>query len=570
MGSFCLRSLSAFLAVFGGLKLLQATPQHLGDSSQGVHPLSTDAFFRAFEDSTLEQARADCMGGEKVQQNYGAKSHTRSVSKMSNGYFYGMMMSYLKNMCRVSEKKSDSSAPTLESILSVTPDTKYALDTLRHYKSGRTFPALQKTQDYLIQNYALMLPLGMLESSGMFNEGRDKSASNVSSETTEAGLFQVSYNSRNLGKGVLNNVYKELMAEYQNGDSPMCMRDIYSINQRASKNSASYGSGEGRRFQDAMKKCPAMATDYMAALLRVNHKHNGPLNRKEARPRESCIQVMEGLKEKFQHSCKGLEATIAGFPSDPNAQKHFAINDNPELVESGGNINPLVSPGAYRGALEDEQSYGDQRVADLEKQLSSPDITADEADSIREELAKQKARNAEIGEALKSDPELLRQSKDQAERLDKEIAAELRNNQTELARANTQKSELQAKVKDLEERVKTDPSLKEELEKAKVELEATEEKLIELQENRAALEVLKKENESELKKIEEAKKAALERIGGEMKLLQEEISKLEEELKALKEDPDQTDTVAQKEKELVDKKKKLSELKAELDKFNKI
>jgi hypothetical protein len=39
-----------------------------------------------------------------------------------------------------------------------------------------------------------MMGLGMRESSGQHCEGRDMSADNVSSDTAEAGLFQMSWN----------------------------------------------------------------------------------------------------------------------------------------------------------------------------------------------------------------------------------------------------------------------------------------------------------------------------------------------------------------------------------------
>ena len=42
---------------------------------------------------------------------------------------------------------------------------------------------------------SLLLGLGMRESSGNYSEGRDMSASNVTGDTAEAGLFQQSWNS---------------------------------------------------------------------------------------------------------------------------------------------------------------------------------------------------------------------------------------------------------------------------------------------------------------------------------------------------------------------------------------
>ena len=42
--------------------------------------------------------------------------------------------------------------------------------------------------------FALMIGLGMRESSGKYYEGRDVSATNTTSDTCEAGLFQMTWN----------------------------------------------------------------------------------------------------------------------------------------------------------------------------------------------------------------------------------------------------------------------------------------------------------------------------------------------------------------------------------------
>jgi len=52
--------------------------------------------------------------------------------------------------------------------------------------------------------FVLLFGLGMRESSGNCFEGRDISASNTSSETAEAGLFQQSYNSFSASPDLLN------------------------------------------------------------------------------------------------------------------------------------------------------------------------------------------------------------------------------------------------------------------------------------------------------------------------------------------------------------------------------
>ena len=45
----------------------------------------------------------------------------------------------------------------------------------------------------LRRSFALLLGLGMRESSGRYCEGRDRSANNTGADTAEAGLFQMSF-----------------------------------------------------------------------------------------------------------------------------------------------------------------------------------------------------------------------------------------------------------------------------------------------------------------------------------------------------------------------------------------
>lgn len=181
---FVIRGFSLFLFVLLSPSLLKATglsEVHNNSNGEVASGLSTDAFFRLFESPELKAARAACMGGERFTQSYSGSSHQRTVGRMSNGYFYGMMMSFARNSC-------SSKSGALNEKLKKQAGASVQLDALNHYGSK----VQSMSADPLIQNYSLLLPLGMIESSGMYNEGRDKSANNVSAVTAEAGLFQVS------------------------------------------------------------------------------------------------------------------------------------------------------------------------------------------------------------------------------------------------------------------------------------------------------------------------------------------------------------------------------------------
>jgi len=106
------------------------------------------------------------------------------------GYFQGMAVAYAH---AVTELAANTPAATVMTQPVGTPDR----DVLAWYQPEITALGLgvATPSDRLRVLFALMLGLGMRESSGKYCEGRDTSANNVDGLTAEAGLFQMSYNS---------------------------------------------------------------------------------------------------------------------------------------------------------------------------------------------------------------------------------------------------------------------------------------------------------------------------------------------------------------------------------------
>jgi hypothetical protein len=114
----------------------------------------------------------------------------------------------------------------------------------------------------------VMRVLAGFESSWHWNEGRDTTnATSVTSETIEAGAWQVSANSMNFGKELKDLVKKEV------------------------------GKTDGNSFQKAMKENHPLAMEYVARLLRRTTHHNGPVLRHEIDPwlRRDAVAEFEGL-----------------------------------------------------------------------------------------------------------------------------------------------------------------------------------------------------------------------------------------------------------------------------------
>src|SRR5206468_4462902 len=176
------------------------------------------------------------------------------------GYIKGMALVFARVYCKL--KNGDAAATEMAKAATGTS----AGDTLVHY--AQQFAALKMNNsragaDTLRHLFALMLGLGMRESSGKHCEGRDQSASNVTAETAEAGLFQTSYNARACSPQLLTAIFQQYQA------APSGFIDIFKEGVRCRPADAeNYGSGLGREFQRLSKECPAFAAEFTAVALR--------------------------------------------------------------------------------------------------------------------------------------------------------------------------------------------------------------------------------------------------------------------------------------------------------------
>jgi hypothetical protein len=181
-----------------------------------------------------------------------------------------------------------------------------ARDALAWY--GEEFAALGMTSDVfgvdtLRHLFVLLIGLGMRESSGRYCEGRDRSASNTTAETAEAGLFQTSFNAREASSEL-----PKLFARYS--ASPLGFRDVFREGVRCSaSNWRNYGSGPGVQFQRLSKECPAFAAEFAAVGLRTDCMHWGPIKSKGAEIRPECdsmLKQIQNLMDVSPNLCKAV------------------------------------------------------------------------------------------------------------------------------------------------------------------------------------------------------------------------------------------------------------------------
>jgi peptidoglycan hydrolase-like protein with peptidoglycan-binding domain len=147
--------------------------------------------------------------------------------------------------------------------------------------------------DTLRHLYAFMLGSGMRESSGQHCEGRDQSATNVESDTAEAGLFQTSYNASNASDPDFDNLMDQFIDRRWAG-----FLEVFSIGVSCSSSDwDNYGSGRGAQFQQLCKEAPAFAVETHALTLRNLCNHYGPVIRFEVELKREADEMFEAVQE---------------------------------------------------------------------------------------------------------------------------------------------------------------------------------------------------------------------------------------------------------------------------------
>ena len=218
------------------------------------------------------------------------------------GYIKGMALVY----ARVLGKLAAGDAAAIEMAKADTGDgsrdalawyaQRFAALGMRNNASGR---------ETLRHLFVLLLGLGMRESSGKHCEGRDRSASNTTAETAEAGLFQTSFNARSASPLMLT-----LFAQYS--AKPSGFVEVFREGVRCSAASLeNFGSGPGKEFQRLSKECPAFAAEFCAVGLRNIRKHWGPITRREAELIPHADAMLVEVQEVLEASPAALQAAVA-------------------------------------------------------------------------------------------------------------------------------------------------------------------------------------------------------------------------------------------------------------------
>ncbi len=149
--------------------------------------------------------------------------------------------------------------------------------------------------DTLRHAYTLLIGLGMRESSGQHCVGRDRSADFTAADSAEAGLFQTSFGARN------RHATMAALYEKYKADQSACLLDTFKRGVSCpAEDAENFGTGEGNRWQQLTKTCPAFATEYAAVLFRVHGGRKGefgPLRNRAAQVRPVCDAMLKQVQD---------------------------------------------------------------------------------------------------------------------------------------------------------------------------------------------------------------------------------------------------------------------------------
>jgi hypothetical protein len=179
----------------------------------------------------------------------------------------------------------------------------------------------------LVDTYALLFGLAPKESSCNFHCGADKSASNTGKEE-EAGAFQVSANAYDAMKNIKANT-DALYKQYAGADAAKCFAPPpgdKSVASTAETQPAPSCNGpipdpstSADSWKTATKCCPAFATEMAALVVRNAKKHNGPIDRGEAKEVEECKPVLQDLVKKLSDSSSSSVCDNLNLPNTDSA-----------------------------------------------------------------------------------------------------------------------------------------------------------------------------------------------------------------------------------------------------------
>lgn len=220
------------------------------------------------EPSSISRAEleiARIAGNSKI-----ARHHWKARGVAPIGYTKGMALVYARTYCRL--RQGDRYARAMARAAGSDP----AKDALAKYADEFRRLRMRNDQagaDTLRHWFALLLGMGMWESSGKWWEGVDVLYAR-SPDGTEAGLFQSSWDSKGF-----HPLLMPLFNSYRNRPSGLLEVFKEGVSEKVPRQA---GAGEAAEFQRLSKTCPSFAVEYAALAVRAQCKDWQPIRDKDA------------------------------------------------------------------------------------------------------------------------------------------------------------------------------------------------------------------------------------------------------------------------------------------------
>src|SRR5579863_4150120 len=247
-----------------------------------------------------------------ASQSQCAAHNWTARGRAPRSYIEGVTLVFARSVCQ--PQRAD--VQIVSAPVGTSPNSDDALSLYQSAFQESGVRNARRGVDTLRHSYALLIGLGMMESSGKYCEGRDVSECFTTADSAEAGLFQTSYGARRFSPA-LNELFQNYNANQNRClldvfQGPMC-RIVTSHNPDCpSATSDVAGTGPGADWQKLTKSCPAFATEYGAVVLR---KHGGmkgefnPIRKRQAELRPECDSMLQKAQiyvEQHPEVCSAL------------------------------------------------------------------------------------------------------------------------------------------------------------------------------------------------------------------------------------------------------------------------
>ena len=242
-------------------------------------------------------------------------------------FLEGFALTFVRSLCR-SEDSDSIKRVMVSSPGEHSRKAKDAIARLDHSEVKNSDSA------NLIKTYRVILGLASQESDGKISKSKDPDNGSRSPETFEAGAYQVSATSQaaltdpliqqyfislNSTRGdiaAMENICLLKKYSYTPSDRTHLSAKFSRLHGLAQKISANPGQRVSTQaFSEAMKICPALATEYVAVVARTNKQHFGPLARSEVDGGAGCAQLLRDIEnlvrpESYFGVCRSLADPI--------------------------------------------------------------------------------------------------------------------------------------------------------------------------------------------------------------------------------------------------------------------